>query len=246
MSDGPFPSPEPSPEPVPETRHERAVRRTAVRRRRLIALGAVVVVAAIAVGAVLLLSGDDSDDGGGGTQAAGTGPSGETTVAPDGPAETSPPTTTTNDRQPLPSGVCRAGQLGATRALAGLEAQTQTAVIALTNTSENACRLNGVPGLAITGADGDQPTVVTPGGGAVPPELVAQDVMLDPGGQASFFMSWIPVAGPGSGDEGCSKGDALEVAPPESNGNVTADMRITACFGGSINVSPIQPGVIAS
>jgi hypothetical protein len=209
----------------------------------LIALGAVIVVAVVAVGAVLLLSGDDSDDGGNQASSGTAAPGGETT-APDVTTATEAPTTTTNDRQPLPSGVCRAGQLTGARAVAGLVVQTQTAVIALTNTSENACRLNGVPGLTITGADGDQPTAATPGGGAVPPELVAQDVTLEPGGQASFFMSWIPVAGPGSGDAGCSKGDALKVAPPESNGDVSVDMRITACFGGAINVSPVQPGVI--
>ena len=245
MNDGPILPPDPTPEPVPETRHDRAARRGTVRRRRLIALGAVIVVAAIAVGAVLLLSGDDSDDGGGGAQAAGTtSPEGDAT-APDETATTNAPTTTTNDRQPLPTGVCRVGQLTAQRALAGIVVQTQTAVIAFTNTSENACTLNGAPGLTISAADGDQPTVVTEGGGAVPPELVAQEVTLEPGGQASFFASWVSVAGPGSGDAGCSKGDALKVAPPESNGDVRADMLITVCFGGSINVSPIQPGVIA-
>jgi hypothetical protein len=242
MSDGPILPPDPTPEPVPETRHDRAERRAATRRRRLVALGAVIVVAAVAVGAVLLLSGDDSDDGN--QASSGTAASGGETTAPDGTAATQPPTTTTNDRQPLPSGVCRVGQLSGSRALAGLVAQTQTAVIAFTNTSENPCRLNGVPGLTITSADGDQPTVVTPGGGAVPPELVAQDVTLEAGGQASFFMSWVPVAGPGSGDAGCSKGDAVKIAPPESNGDVRVDMQITACVGGSINVSPIQPGII--
>jgi hypothetical protein len=243
MTDGPNSTSEPGPEPVPETRHDRATRRAATRRRRLIALGAVIVVAVVAVGAVLLLSGDDSDDGRGNQAAGTTAPGGEANGSEE-TATTSAPTTTTNDRQPLPTGVCRVGQLTANRALAGLTGQTQTAVIALANASENSCTLNGVPGLTITGADGDQPTVVSPGGGAVPPELVAQPVTLEPGAQASFFMSWVPVAGPGSGDAGCSKGDALKVAPPESNGDVRAEMRITACFGGSINVSPIQPGVI--
>jgi hypothetical protein len=239
MSDGPTPTPE----PVPDTRHDRATRRATTRRRRLIALGAVIVVAVVAVGAALLLSGDDSDDGGNQASSGTAAPGGETTT-PDGTAATEAPTTTTNDRQPLPTGVCRAGQLSAARTVAGLVAQTQTAVIAFTNTSENACKLNGVPGLVIASPDGDQPTAVTEGGGAVPAELVAQEVTLEPGGQASFFMSWVPVAGPGSGDAGCSKGDSLKVAPPESNGNVSVAMRITACFGGAINVSPIQPGVI--
>ena len=56
---------------------------------------------------------------------------------------------------------------------------------------------------------------------------------LEPGGQASFVASWVPLAGPGSGDAGCSKGTALQVALPESKGKVKVDMLITACTGGT-------------
>lgn len=215
---------------------DRVARRAASRRRRWYVIGAVVAVVAVVVVAVVLLAGGDDDDG---SDRASGSDSPTTTVAA---APGAPPPT--NDAEPLETGVCSSDQLVAERPSIGLAAQTSVAVFAVTNRSETPCTLNGIPALAIVAADGDQPTVVTEGGGAIPPELVAQEVTLEPGGQASFQASWVSVPGPGSGDATCSKGDALRVAPPDSDGGVRVEGRITACFGGSINVSPFQPGVL--
>jgi hypothetical protein len=213
---------------------DRSTRRQAASRRRRILVGAlaVVVVAAIVVGVVLVAGGSDSDDDSAtGTTARGTG-SELTTVAP-----------TTNAAKPLEGGICSGDQLIGEQVSSGLSGTTQIGVFAFTNQSKTSCTVNGSVTVQLLDDDGkDLPTTVTTGGGAVPADLAAAEVTIEPGGQASVVMSWAPVAGPND-TAGCSEAKAMDVVMPESKGAIKLDVRMNVCAGGALNISPVQPGV---
>ena len=116
---------------------------------------------AVAVVAIVLLTDGGSDGGSDDGSNAASGTDTPTTTAAPGAADAPPPT---NDAEPLPTGPCRSNQLAGELVAAGLEVQTQVAVIVVTNRSETDCTLNGIPGLTIVAESGDQPTVVTAGG----------------------------------------------------------------------------------
>lgn len=225
----------------PQTPSRSARRHAAARRRRLFLIGgAVVVLIAIVVVVVLALGG--SDDGGGDSAQSSSSPN-DTTAATAAPTEaTEPPPTTVNEAQPLPTGVCRAGQIAGSPASSGIRGPRQVMVLAFVNSSQEPCTLNGSAAIDLVTDGGEQAATMTVGGEGINPELAAQQIDLAPGGQASMVISFAPIAGPG--DPGCVRATGMKVSLPDSRGKVDVDTLVTVCGGGAIAVSPLQPGVV--
>jgi hypothetical protein len=101
----------------------------------------------------------------------------------------------------------------------------------------------GYPTVLILGRLGPLPTHVTDGGVAGQKAYPANQVTLAPRiGQATFLMSWMPT--PSAAAPTCADGLEVDVTPPGVTGGITASSIVTAC-GGAVNVSPMQPNVIA-
>jgi hypothetical protein len=218
------------------TRRER--RRSHRRRAAWIVVAAVVVLAIVVGGIVVLASGGDDDDG---KQASTTG----TTQA--GPSDTTDPGTTATTRAETPAktagppgGPCKAADVTPAPGGSTVRGNYQVMVVALENTGGRQCTMDGFPELALLGPGGDAlQATVTQGGGGVRPELTQQAVTVDPGARASFVMAWDPVTG------SCLDVRSFEITLPGDSKAAKLESSVSVCGGGTVNVSPIQPGVVS-
>jgi len=191
------------------------------------------VTALLAVGAAACGGGDSSSS-----------KSAATTTAKAGKGKTPTPTTAKkSDAKPLDGGVCNSEQLVASQQASGLQSDVTGAkgVFALENNSSKQCTLSGYPTLALFAADGSAvPTSTQQGGAEIPAALAVATITLAPGESASFLANWVTIS-----SANCPAGTKLSITPPGNTKAVDlATSSMTLCSPGTINVSPMQSGVI--
>lgn len=112
--------------------------------------------------------------------------------------------------------------------------------LAFTNTSDTACWMYGYVGAQLLAGDGTPlPTNVIRGSGYLGPDPGPTQVTVPTGGQAVFGLQWedVPV-----GDETtCPTAAAIAVIPPDEYEPLTVSEQITACGGGTLRVTAVQP-----
>ena len=190
------------------------------------------VLALLAVGAVACGGGDSSSS-----------KSTTTTTAKAGKGKTPTPTTAKkSDAKPLDGGVCNSEQLVASQQASGLQSDVTGAkgVFALENNSSKQCTLSGYATLALFAADGSAvPTSTQQGGAEIPAALAVATITLAPGESASFLANWVTIS-----SANCPVGAKLSITPPGNTKAVDLATSMTLCSPGTINVSPMQAGVI--
>ena len=193
------------------------------------------VTALLAVGAAACGGGDSSS-----SKSAATSTS---TTAKAGTGDTPAPTTAKkSDAKPLDGGVCNSAQLVASQQASGIQSNVAGAkgVFALANNSSKQCTLSGYPTLALFAADGSAvPTVTQQGGAEIPAALAVATITLAPGESASFLANWVTLS---AGN--CPSGTKLAITPPGNTKAVDLSTAMTLCAPGTMNVSPMQSGVI--
>jgi len=193
----------------------------------------VVVLVLVGAGIVALASGGD-DDGGQATGGKGTGSTATTGGQTTETTRRDTPATTAG----RPGGPCKAADMTTRVSGSTIRGSSQVVIVALDNTGGRQCTVTGAPSLAFFGLDGRALTVTaTEGGGAIRPELTAKEVSIEPGGQASFMMSWSPIG------SGCLDVRSFQVTLPGDSKASKVDSSVTVC-NRTVNYSPIQAGVI--
>jgi hypothetical protein len=116
---------------------------------------------------------------------------------------------------------------------------------ALRNTGSGSCRTGGYPGVQfLDGAGQDLPTTPQHTTDDFFGHTTLRELTLAPGASASFRLG-VSHVGTGGSDRGCVTARGLQVIPP----NDTHTLRITVAgvaeCGGTVTVSPLQPGTSA-
>ncbi len=149
------------------------------------------------------------------------------TTTPSG--SSSPPTSSANPSR------CRSSDLAATDDGGQGAGGTYFGVIVFRNTTQQACTLDGFPGLLrLDPAGHPRPTSVTRRG-------VAHLVTLAPQGRASFGYS--AADGPHGTATSCPSPARLEVTPPNAFNSIVVAEKMPDC-GPDVPVSAVLPGVI--
>lgn len=186
----------------------------------------------VAMGAVACGGGDDSSS-----------KASKSTATKPGDTAAPPTTVKKSDAKPLDGGICNSEQLVASQQVSGLTTDQTVAkgVFALLNNSTRKCTLTGYPTLQLSAGGTAIPTNTVQGGAEIPAELAAGEVSLDPGASASFLANWVFL----STSVNCPSGTKLAITPPGNTKAVEMDTTMTLCDPGTINVSPMQAGVIS-
>jgi hypothetical protein len=165
-----------------------------------------------------------------------------TTTASTTTASTSTPTTTSTPPQPA-SDQCVAADL-ALSFLGGNGATGHAELgFALRNTSSHGCRTGGYPGVQFLDAAGDPlPTHPDHTTSDFFGHTTLRELTVAPGATVSFRLG-VSHVGAGGSNAGCVTAKSVQVIAP----NDTATMRVTVAggiaeCGGTVTVSPLQPG----
>jgi hypothetical protein len=122
-------------------------------------------------------------------------------------------------------------------------------VLAFVNEGSGACTLQGYPGLALIGPNG-QPRpnfrINEDPGPFYPDGRLLETVSLAPGGRAYFDLVSTAVAGDIPGEtEPCAPIIAIRVSPPGDEGSVQAPLELNPC-NGTVRVTAFRPVEAAS
>lgn len=136
---------------------------------------------------------------------------------------------------------CHTGMLSLRQGDVDAAAGNRVGSFIFTNESNVACTFNGFPGVQMLDSNNNPlPTNAVWGGGLMANEPGPSLVTVAPGGTAVFKMHWGVVE---VGDEPeCPTATRLAVIPPDERSPLVADVNITACDMGTLNVSAVQPG----
>jgi len=114
------------------------------------------------------------------------------------------------------------------------------ATFGFTNNLDVSCTFFGFPGAQLLDdLSNPLPTNVVRGGGFLTNEPGPSLVIVPPGGSAIFRMHWGQV--PVGTETICPTASQLLVTPPDEFDSLALPITITACGGGRLNVSAIQP-----
>ncbi len=114
------------------------------------------------------------------------------------------------------------------------------ATFRFTNETGAACTFFGFPGAQMQNAQNEPlPTVVVRNGGQLSNQPPPSSVVVPAGGSAIFIMQWGQV--PVGNETTCPTASQLLVTPPDEVASIIFPIQITACGGGQLNVSAVQP-----
>ncbi len=162
------------------------------------------------------------------------------------PTESTSTQATTSTQSHAAGGQCVAADLALT--FLGGNGATGHAELgfALRNTSSHSCRTGGYPGiLFLSGAGRGLPTHPDHTTSDFFGHTTLQEVTVAPGATVSFRLG-VSHVGAGGSNAGCVTAKSVQVIAP----NDTATMRVSvnggiAECGGTVSVSPVQPGTTA-
>lgn len=141
---------------------------------------------------------------------------------------------------PTPGSQCHTGELSVSPGMGNAGVGHQGLMYVFTNRTSVPCTFFGYPGAQMLDAQFNPlPTNVIRGGGYLFPDPGPTNVVVPPGGTATFGLEWEVV--PVGNETTCPQASYLKITPPDEFDSLIVSTKMAPCGGGTIHVTAIEP-----